>query len=159
MMNSGNKNTSVTEVFNTFGGSRSKDLHLKMLKNRPLYKSYWSKTPLERNSFKYGGKNIYTMGQAGVIQAWSNPEKDNTNGATGWHGMDVLKSMPKVGHAYEDFQLNYGFKWGENAILGKGSKISPTNMPNRSGKNGQVLYNIGAAYGGSIYYKENPSKK
>lgn len=158
-MNTKGKTATVTEVFNTFGGSKSKDLHAKMIKNRPLYKTYWEKAPADRNTYEYGKKDIYVMAQAAVIEAWLHPENDNTNGATGWHGMDVLKSMPEVGHAYEDFQLKYGFKWDTDPKIGKGAKISKTNMPNHSGENGQVLYIISAAYGSSIYYKNNPSKK
>ena len=156
-MNNGKQTATVTEVFNSFGGNRNTDLHKRMLKTRKLYKAYWKNQPIHRNTYLFGKKDIFVRGQKAVINAWLHPEKDNTNGATGWHGMDVLKPT-KDSTAYENFQLEYGFKWDKTPIRGKGAVINAQNMPNHSGTNGQVLYVITAAYGSSIFYKSNPSK-
>jgi RHS repeat-associated protein len=133
------------DSFNSKNAKKNTDgLHGYMKENRKMYQKYWNSSPELRNL-----NETFVMGQAAVINAWSTCGDDNTNGATSWDGKDW--TIPGWA-AYRRMYITDGFKWEENAIIGKDAKFTPESNPNTT-VNGKQTYIITAAYGSSIYWK------
>ncbi len=143
------KEKNFDRAFNSFSGSETNDLHKRMMnKSENGYNKFYNKTEVERNGYKdLSGRPLMKYSIAAVINAFTNGF-DYSNGAIGWHGIDVTIPGWK---AYDNFVIYGGFKWAENAIIE--GRITSKTFLNNEGEKG-YYYTITASYGKSIYWKK-----